>query len=94
MMSGPYVNDDGDIWVERGAVPWPKARVEARSVIDWMYWATSDRLVYEGIDRHILVSDGNEAPCESAYEADRRGEAPRCDCCRVIDAYHFRTEER
>jgi hypothetical protein len=29
-MSGPFVNDDGDVWVERGVVPWSKAWAEAR----------------------------------------------------------------
>ena len=92
-MSGPYVNDDGDVWVERGSVPWPRARREAWSVVDsgWTWAAVG--LAYEGIDRAILVSDEEEAPCESAYEAHGRGEAPPCGCCRVIDAYHFRQVE-
>lgn len=84
-MNGPYINDDGDVWVERGVVAWKDARREAWSVAgtDWT-WADVG-MAYLGIDRGILVSDENEMPCENA---------PDCGCCRRIDAYHFRTIER
>ena len=91
-MSGPYVSDE-DVWVERGAVPWRDARRNASETADFASWG-DDRLVYLGIDLRVLVCDENEAPCQSAYEADARGEAPPCGCCRVIYAYHFRWEER
>ena len=92
-MSGPYVNEDGDVWVERGSVPWPKARREAWSVVDtgWT-WATVG-LAYDGIEHNVLVTDEYEMPCEAASEAKQRGEAPTCGCCRLIDAYHFRQVE-
>jgi hypothetical protein len=92
-MSGPYVNDDGDVWVERGAVRWPKAVwAEARIGLD--YWDFDGRLIYDGIERHVLVSDEQESACLSAQEAVDEGRAPTCGCCRVIDAYHFHGEER
>lgn len=84
-VTGPYVNEEGDIWIERGSVPWPQARREAWSVTDTGWTWAEVGLVYEGIDHGILVSDENEAPCENA---------PDCMCCRRIDAYHFRTIER
>lgn len=84
-MGGPYVNDNGDVWVERGSVPWPKARSEAWSVVD-TGWSWADiGLAYMGIARDVLVSDQHEAPCEAA---------PDCGCCRRIDAYHFQQVER
>lgn len=93
-MSGPYVNDDGDIWVERGSVPWPRARHEAWNVADTGWTWAAVGLVYEGIQHDVLVSDGHEMPCEAAYEAKQRGVAPTCGCCRLIQAYHFRTAEQ
>lgn len=84
-MSGPYLNEDGDVWVERGSVPWPKALREAWSVVDTGWTWADVGLAYEGIQRGVLVSDENEMPCE---------DAPACKCCRLIDAYHFRQVER
>jgi hypothetical protein len=92
-MSGPYVNDDGDVWVERGPVRWPtEVWMQAREGLD--YWDTDDRLVYDGIQHDVLVSDKEEAACSSAHEAVAEGRPPTCGCCRVIDAYHFHGEER
>lgn len=84
-MSGPYLNEDGDIWVERGVVPWSQARREALSVVDTGWTWAEVGLAYEGIQKSVLVSDENEAPCENA---------PDCRCCRYITAYHFRQVER
>lgn len=88
-MSGPYVNDDGDIWIERGSAPWPAIQHEAREMADVLSgWPSDTRLVYDGIDLAIRVSDENEAPCE-LWSDD-----PPCACCRTIDAHHFRAVER
>ena len=91
-MSGPYVNDDGDVWVERGSVPWPQARREAAEAL--VGFVGPAALVYDGIELRVLVSDREEQPCESAWEAEREGRSPTCGCCRVIDAYSFHWEDR
>jgi hypothetical protein len=84
-MTGPYVNEDGEIWIERGSVSWPAAR---HAAADMARWLGDDRSVaiYEGIERHVRVSDEREEPHMEA--ADCAG------CCRTIDAYSFRTVER
>jgi hypothetical protein len=94
-MSGPYVNDDGDIWIERKSAPWPVIQHEARLMADEMDWGSyflSDTtLVYEGIVEDVRVSDEHEAACER-YPDDPEW-AP-CTCCRTIVAHHFRVVER
>lgn len=89
-MSGPYVNDSGDVWVERGMVKWKDAYREASSTIGDPWF----KVEYVGIVRDVLVADHEEAPCEAASEAHVRGEAPTCKCCRTIEAYHFRQADR
>jgi hypothetical protein len=76
-----YVNEDGDVWVERGSAPWPAIQREAAAMVRQMGdWDSVSR--YEGIDRYVRVSDEREMPCMD--EEDCKG------CCRTIVAHHFR----
>jgi hypothetical protein len=90
-MSGPYVNDDGDIWIERGSARWPAIQREAREAADEMGdYANDDmRIVYAGLVSGVRVTDEHEEPCSIMDPDD-----PLCTCCRTITAHHFRTVER
>lgn len=90
MSANIYVNDDGDVWVERGSVPWPQARRAALEACDTGWTWAEVGLVYEGKQDGVLVSDEHEMPCETARETN----PPECSCCRRIDAYHWRQVER
>ncbi len=97
-MSGPYVSDNGDIWIERGSAPWPAILAEARSMADEILdYYPSGVLRYDGIQSNVRVSDEHEYPhgedLEEPEEAlDREMEV--CNgCCRTITAHHFRAVE-
>lgn len=86
-MRGPYVNDEGDIWIERGSAPWPKVQREARAMADELIDVRPYAILrYEGIEQDVRVSDEHEAPAMAGEEGHEA-------CCRVIDAYHFRAVE-
>jgi hypothetical protein len=87
MSGGPYVNDSGDIWIERGAMPWPKVLLEARWMADEILdYYPSGVLRYDGIEEGVRVSDEYEQP-HMDEESCKEG------CCRTITAYHFRAVE-
>ena len=93
-MNGPYVSEDGDVWFERGDTSWNEARKQAKWYIDG--W---DRIVYVGIETGVRVSDeleyvhGDDDACADAQGADF--DSPEfAPCCRDIEAYHFRGEDR
>lgn len=92
-MTGPYINEDGDIWIERGSAPWPAIQHEARQMADEMdgAWTRgSTALRYLGISPAIRVSDHEEYPCTDA-DGNFRLDCPQC---RTIAAHHFRWEEK
>lgn len=96
-MNGPYVNDDGDIWIERGSTTWPRAQreaaVTARDIGD--YYSVSR---YEGIDLDVRVSDeheyahGDDDACADSQDMDY-DDPNFTPCCRTVAAYHFRSVE-
>lgn len=87
---GPYVNDDGDIWVPR-TVPYLKARHVARETEIY----PGQRLVYVGKDNAYLMGFARDCECEGrcsggpATAFDDRDPAPEC---RVL-AWHFQIVE-
>jgi len=88
---GPYMNDDGDIWVPR-TVPYLEARKVARSALEY-----GSRLKYVGKSEVTLFSFINNCDCDwqcmledeesGAYDVNREGE---CD----VPAWHFMAVER
>jgi hypothetical protein len=100
-MTGPYVNDEGDIWIERGSAAWPRIVREARWMADELLDVYPNGiLLYEGIDPDVRVSDNHEAGgvhgddhgCADWQEKDRNDPAFE-PCCRTIIAHHFRAVE-
>ena len=88
-MRGPYVNEEGDIWIERGSAPWPRIQREARSMAtEVLDFYPNGILRYEGIETDVRVSDTREAP--HMFDEDRCEED---GCCRTIVAHHFRAVE-
>lgn len=97
-MNGPYVSDNGDVWIERFDVPWPRAQAEARSYLSEMGWE-DEPMDFVGVEQEVRVSDeheyvhGDDDGC--ADSQDTTIEAPGfVACCRTIAAYHFRGRER
>jgi hypothetical protein len=104
-MNGPYVNEDGDVWIERGSAPWPRIQREARYMLDELGCGPSDGFVIEylGIETGVNVSDEHEYPhhdppdgCRDSLDLEDGEEPPPGwqPCCRVIEAHHFRGDER
>lgn len=96
-MNGPYINEDGDMWYERGSATWPRIR-SAASGDAWM--VTDGKMEYVGIEKDVRVSDNHEAGGVHGDDdgcADSQGkefEDPSFEpCCRTIEAYHFRASE-
>jgi len=87
-MGGPYVNEDGDIWIEKGSRPWPRVLYEARGIVDEQLGPYPQGILrYEGIDDGVRVSDERESP---HWDDEDCGEDR---CCRTVVAYHFRAVE-
>lgn len=100
-MKGPYVNDEGDIWIERGSAPWPRVLREARSMADEILDTYPNGILrYEGIDHGVRVSDNHETDgvhgdddgCADSQDMDYNDPA-FVPCCRTVVAYHFRAVE-
>lgn len=95
-MRGPYVNDDGDFWLERDGTPWPKILKEAAS------WARElgdpmSVMRYDGIQHDVRVSDELEyVHMDDDGCADSQGkESDDPDfepCCRSTTCYAFHVE--
>jgi hypothetical protein len=86
-VNGPYVSNEGDVWIERGDAPWPRIQRAARMILDEMgYDEPGYPMRYEGIEQGVRVSDNNEA---DGVHAEETG----CDCCRTVVAHHFRAED-
>lgn len=87
---GPYMNDDGDVWVPR-TVPYLEARRIARSgVVEYDY-----RLRYEGKSDTFLLGFTRDCWCEdycAGGEPDEFGDSVPVPECRV-PAWHFRIIE-
>jgi hypothetical protein len=86
---GPYMSDEGEVWVPR-TVPWREARsVASHSPNDpgqALHYIGKDDADLLGFTRDCLCDE----VCEDAYRDDEpTGEHP----CRV-PAYHFRWVER
>ena len=100
---GPYINDDGDVWVPR-TVPY----LEARQLVRGAEHEFDDRLTYEGKQDVSLFGFARDCLCDEHCEMAGRcrtchaGEG-ECGCwapdpedldiCRVA-AWHFRWDER
>jgi hypothetical protein len=96
MSPTPYVNDDGDVWIERGVAPWPVIRHWGRIMAIELGGDLSE---YVGIEFDVRVSDeheyshGDDDGC--ADSRDTTIKAPGfVACCRTITAHHFRAVER
>jgi hypothetical protein len=91
--TGPYQNDDGDVWVPR-TVPYLEARHIARS---GSYDDGRDRLVYVGKSDADLLGFVRACQCEEQCYGgpvtEEYGEPEPDPACRV-PAWHFRLEER
>lgn len=70
---GPYVDDEGNVWVPR-TVPWSRARAVAReAVTQW-----GDKLVYEGKEDGTLFGFSPNCPGDCEERCER---ANRCRVC-------------
>lgn len=89
---GPYLNEDGDIWVPR-TVPWERARgVAFEAIQEYGVYPK-----YVGKTEEILFGFTRDCWCEETChmaneEADDYNPAMR-DACRV-PAWHFVQQER
>ncbi len=103
-MKGPYVSEDGDVWIERGSAPWPRIQREGYAMLDEMGWGVADgyRREYVGIETDVRVSDNNEAgaihgdddACADASDVDLDNPPEGWEpCCRTVTAHHFRGVE-
>ena len=97
-MNGPYVNEDGDFWLERDGTPWPRILAEAASWAHQMGdWDSVMR--YDGIQKDVRVSDeleyvhGDDDGCADAQGTtiDDPGFTP---CCRTTTCYAFHVGSR
>lgn len=87
-MSGPYVNEEGDIWIEKGIMPWPRVLSEARWMVDEQLGPYPQGILrYEGVQDGVRVSDVREYV---HYDDEDCGDEK---CCRTVTAYHFRAVE-
>lgn len=93
---GPYLNEEGDIWVPR-TVPYLEARRLARSGMEY----SADRLAYVGKENAYLTGFARDCDCDEGCaggtwdEDDAQGEdwgAPLAEC--NVPAWHFRSVER
>lgn len=98
-MRGPYVNEEGEVWIERGSARWPAIQREARNILDEMGYDLDYVMRYEGIVKDARVSDENEFPhlddvgCIEAQGEDYDA-STFVPCCRTIEAHNFRAVER
>ncbi len=89
--TGPYMNDEGDIWVPR-TVPYLEAREIAKEGFDSEYY----RLVYVGKDEADLLGFTRDCRCEEQCHGgpvDRFGDSTPLPECRV-PAWHFAVGDR
>ena len=86
---GPYMNDDGDIWVPARTVPYLEARKIARTGVQ----EYGDRLVYVGKSEATLFGFTRDCLCDESCEdaRDENDEPTGWEPCRV-PAWHFRSE--
>jgi hypothetical protein len=90
---GPYMNDDGDVWVPR-TVPWREARSLALTGVDYLY--TNQRFRYVGKEDALLLGFVRDCLCdEQCYGGpeNEHGDHDPAPECRV-PAYHFQVVER
>jgi hypothetical protein len=92
---GPYMNDDGDIWVPR-TVPYLEARrIAAVAKSDY-----DDKLVYRGKSDALLLGFARDCQCDEECELayrwdDETGdEVPTGDDTCRVPAWHFESVER
>lgn len=64
--TGPYINDDGDVWVPR-TVPYLEARSIAKS---GGYEEDRDRLVYIGKSQSSLLGFARDCRCDEVCELE------------------------
>ena len=89
---GPYINDDGDVWVPR-TVPYLEARKVARG---GYYEFGRDRLVYIGKEDSYLLGFTRDCGCEETCyggPVNEEWDQPDPDPACKVPAWHFRLEE-
>lgn len=93
---GPYMNDDGDVWVPR-TVPYLEARRIAKS---GYYDGYRDRLVYRGKADALLLGFARDCHCEEVCEREYRWDEEKAeevetgDVACTVPAWHFEVVER
>lgn len=85
---GPYMNEDGDVWVPR-TVPWRDARGVALAAVQEYGWVVryigKDEATLFGFSRDCLCDETCERTDEEADDHD----PTLADACKV-PAWHFR----
>jgi hypothetical protein len=86
---GPYINDEGDVWVPR-TVPWRDARRVASSgaVLDW-----DQRLQYVGKADVDLLGFSRDCYCDSYCGGRYDDTEPTGETPCLVPAWHFRIVE-
>lgn len=88
---GPYMNDDGDVWVPR-TVPWREARRVALVGPTYLEWG--QRVRYVGKTSAMLVGFARDCLCLEECERAYDDEGDEVDSTCRVPAWHFRIEER
>ena len=88
---GPYMNEDGDIWVPR-TVPWREARAVARRAVQEYGFV----LLYIGKTDATLYGFSRDCHCDwqcDLVDEEREGyDSALADAC-IVPAWHFRQDE-
>lgn len=87
--TGPYMNEEGDVWVPR-TVPYLEARGIARTATEY-----GQRLRYVGKEDAELLGFSRDCRCDGVCEADRNEDGERIgdEPCSV-PAWHFTLYDR
>ena len=101
MRGGPYTNQDGEIWIERGDGSWNQAQREAKYTLEEMGYDRVEGYVirYAGISQKIRVTDehewahGDDDGCAD-YQGKELDDPTFEPCCREIEAWHWYAEAR
>ncbi len=86
---GPYINDQGDVWVPR-TIPY----LEARRVARTGDYYVQGRLVYLGKSDADLLGFTRQCRCDEVCQDAYVDDEPTGDHPCRVPAWHFRLEER